>query len=106
MIFLLWTDPLGEVHNAKILARGLEFYSKAQANKVIKMFIIWLLIGKAREIERTSGEFKHLQSLHFPSQFCQDNKIQKRNRFNVCFWETDHLPLPKPNILSKSGSKW
>ena len=35
----------------------MEFYSKARANKVIKFFIIWLQIGKAHEIERTSGEF-------------------------------------------------
>ena len=38
----------------KISARSLEFYSKAQVNKVIKFFIIWLQIGKAREIENTS----------------------------------------------------
>lgn len=38
---------------SKISARSLEFYSEARANKVIKLFIIWLQIGKA-EIERTS----------------------------------------------------
>ena len=48
------TDPLGEVHKAKTSALSLESYSKAEANKVIKLFIIWLQIGKAREIERTS----------------------------------------------------
>ena len=25
---------------------------------------------------------------------------------NVCFWETAHLPLPKPNILRKASSKY
>ena len=50
---LLWTEPLGEVHNSKISAGSLEFYSKARENKVIKLFIIWLQIGKAREIEGT-----------------------------------------------------
>ena len=53
-IFAFRTEPLGEVHKAKMSARSLEFYSKAQANKVIKLFIIWLQIGKAHEIERTS----------------------------------------------------
>ena len=50
VIFALLTEPLGEVHKAKI-----SFHSKAQANKVIKLFIIWLHIGKAHEIERTSA---------------------------------------------------
>ena len=27
------------------------------------------------------------------------------NRINVCFLETAHLPLPKPNILHKARSK-
>ena len=53
-IFDLWTGPLGEVDKARILARSLEFYSKVQANKVIKLFIIWLEIRKVRKIERTS----------------------------------------------------
>ena len=53
-IFALWTEPLGEVHKSKISARSQEVYSKAQANKVIKLFIIWLQIGKVREIEKTS----------------------------------------------------
>ena len=26
-------------------------------------------------------------------------------RINVCFWETAHLPLPKPNILPKARSR-
>ena len=57
-ILALWSEPaLGEVRKAKNSARSLEFYSKAQANKVIKLFIIWLQIGKAHEIKRTSGEF-------------------------------------------------
>ena len=53
-MFTLWTEPLGEVHKSKMFASSLEFYSKTRANKVIRLFIIWLQIGKAREIERTS----------------------------------------------------
>ena len=71
--FALWTEPLGEVHKAKILAQSLEFFSKAWANEVIKLFIIWLPIGQVHKIERTTGEF---------TQFRQDKKIQKRNLQN------------------------
>ena len=42
------------VHESKNSARSLKFFSKARANKVVKLFIICLQIGKAREIERTS----------------------------------------------------
>ena len=37
------------------------------ANKVIKLFIIWLQTGKAREIERTSGKF----TWHRCCQWCK-----------------------------------
>ena len=49
-----------------------EFYSKAQANKVIKLVIIWLQIGQAGKIERTST-WPSFSSQYFV------NKIQKRN---------------------------
>ena len=61
--------------NKIISARNLEFYSKARANKVSKLFIIWLQIGKAREIETTLTST--LPS--FSAQFRWDNKIQKRS---------------------------
>ena len=59
-IFALWTEPLGEVHKSKISVQSLELYSKARANKVIKLLIIWLqiAIGKTREIDGTSTKTK------------------------------------------------
>ena len=50
----LLCKPLGEAHKEKISAQSLKFYSIAQANKVITLFIIWLEIGKVREVEKTS----------------------------------------------------
>ena len=42
--------------------------------------------------------FKHLKELlSLRPCSCAENKW-KNSWINVCFWETDHLPLPKPNI--------
>ena len=73
MKFLLYGRRVWASSAQRSSARSLKIYSKAQANKVIKLFIVWLQKGKAREIERTST----LSS--FSSQFLRDNKIQKRN---------------------------
>ena len=47
-IFALWTEPLGDVYKSKLSTQSLKLYSKARANKAIKLFIIWLRMVKAR----------------------------------------------------------
>ena len=37
----LGTSPRGSVHKAKISCLSLEFYSKARANNVIKLFLMY-----------------------------------------------------------------
>ncbi len=37
--------------------------------------------------------------------FVSDLKNRSKKGINLGFWETAHLPLPKPNILPKAISK-
>ena len=40
---------------------------------------------------------EYFRSHHLPVLSAEQNNSQPEE-INVCFWETAHLPLPKPNI--------
>ena len=56
---------------------------KAEQTRLLSCLLYGFKKGKARKIGRTSGEFKHLHCLHFPSQFHQDNKIEKKSSLEL-----------------------